>query len=34
MRLVNLYIGVAAGYLGDFSYCTHREFYRSTATST
>src|SRR5206468_6586287 len=27
MRLVNLYIGVEAGYLGDFSYRTHREFY-------
>jgi len=27
MRLVNLYIGVDAGYLGDFSYRTHREFY-------
>jgi hypothetical protein len=27
MRLVNLYIGVADGYLGDFTYRTHREFY-------
>src|SRR5207237_4858220 len=27
MRLVNLYIGVEGGYLGDFSYRTHREFY-------
>lgn len=27
MRLVNLYIGVEAGYLGDFSYRTHQEFY-------
>jgi hypothetical protein len=27
MRLVNLYIGVDGGYLGDFSYRTHREFY-------
>jgi hypothetical protein len=27
MRLVNLYIGVDAGYLGDFTYRTHREFY-------
>jgi hypothetical protein len=26
-RLVNLYIGVDGGYLGDFSYRTHREFY-------
>lgn len=27
MRLVNLYIGVDGGYLGDLSYRTHREFY-------
>jgi hypothetical protein len=27
MRLVNVYIGVEAGCLGDFSYRTHREFY-------
>lgn len=27
MRLVNRYIGVEAGYLGDFSYRTHQEFY-------
>ena len=26
-RLVNQYIGVSGGYLGDFSYRTHREFY-------
>lgn len=26
-RVVNRYIGVSAGYLGDFSYRTHREFY-------
>ncbi len=26
-RLVNLYIGVSAGYLGDFSYRTHADFY-------
>jgi hypothetical protein len=26
-RLVNLYIGVEDGYLGDFTYRTHREFY-------
>lgn len=27
MRLVNRYIGVSGGYLGDFSYRTHAEFY-------
>lgn len=27
MRVVNLYIGVNGGYLGDFSYRTHAEFY-------
>lgn len=27
MRLVNRYIGVSGGYLGDFSYRTHEEFY-------
>lgn len=27
MRLVNLYIGVKEGYLGDFTYRTHAEFY-------
>lgn len=27
MRLVNRYIGVGRGYLGDFSYRTHEEFY-------
>lgn len=27
MRLVNRYIGVSGGYLGDFSYRTHSEFY-------
>lgn len=27
IRLVNQYIGVSGGYLGDFSYRTHREFY-------
>ena len=27
MRLVNRYIGVNGGYLGDFSYRTHSEFY-------
>lgn len=26
-KLVNRYIGVSGGYLGDFSYRTHREFY-------
>src|SRR6266498_4703959 len=26
-RLVNDYIGVSGGYLGDFSYRTHSEFY-------
>jgi hypothetical protein len=26
-KLVNLYIGVSAGYLGDFSYQSHRDFY-------
>ncbi len=26
-RIVNDYIGVSNGYLGDFSYKTHREFY-------
>jgi hypothetical protein len=26
-RLVNRYIGVSGGYLGDFSYRTHAEFY-------
>ncbi|SBS79297.1 conserved hypothetical protein [uncultured Mycobacterium sp.] len=28
MKVVNRYIGVAGGYLGDFSYRTHAEFYR------
>lgn len=27
IRLVNRYIGVSGGYLGDFSYRSHREFY-------
>lgn len=27
MRIVNRYIGVSGGYLGDFSYRTHSEFY-------
>lgn len=27
MRLVNRYIGVSGGYLGDFSYRTHNDFY-------
>jgi hypothetical protein len=27
MRLVNEYIGVHGGYLGDFTYATHEEFY-------
>jgi hypothetical protein len=27
IRLVNGYIGVSGGYLGDFSYRTHSEFY-------
>jgi hypothetical protein len=27
MRLVNVYIGVSGGYLGDFSYASHAEFY-------
>lgn len=27
MKVVNRYIGVAGGYLGDFSYRTHAEFY-------
>jgi hypothetical protein len=27
MKLVNRYIGVSSGYLGDFSYRTHEEFY-------
>jgi abortive infection Abi-like protein len=27
LRLVNRYIGVTGGYLGDFSYRTHRDFY-------
>jgi len=27
LRIVNGYIGVSGGYLGDFSYRTHREFY-------
>lgn len=27
LRLVNDYIGVSGGYLGDFTYKTHREFY-------
>ena len=27
MKIVNRYIGVAGGYLGDFSYRTHAEFY-------
>ena len=26
-KLVNLYIGVSGGYLGDFSYHTHADFY-------
>lgn len=26
-RLINRYIGVSGGYLGDFSYRTHRDFY-------
>lgn len=26
-RVVNRYIGVAGGYLGDFSYRTHADFY-------
>ena len=26
-RLVNQYIGVAGGYLGDFSYRSHADFY-------
>ena len=26
-RLVNRYIGVSGGYLGDFSYRTHADFY-------
>ena len=27
MKVVNRYIGVSGGYLGDFSYRTHAEFY-------
>lgn len=27
MKIVNRYIGVSGGYLGDFSYRTHGEFY-------
>jgi hypothetical protein len=27
MRVVNRYIGVSGGYLGDFSYRTHADFY-------
>src|SRR5688572_25454515 len=27
MKIVNRYIGVAGGYLGDFSYRTHTDFY-------
>jgi hypothetical protein len=27
MQVVNRYIGVSGGYLGDFSYRTHAEFY-------
>ena len=27
MKVVNRYIGVAGGYIGDFSYRTHAEFY-------
>jgi hypothetical protein len=27
IRIVNRYIGVEGGYLGDFSYRTHEEFY-------
>lgn len=27
-RIVNRYIGVSGGYLGDFSYRTHADFYR------
>ena len=26
-RIVNRYIGVSGGYLGDFSYRTHADFY-------
>jgi hypothetical protein len=33
VRLVNKYIGVSTdGYLGDFSYRTHKEFYPCFAT--
>jgi len=28
MKIVNRYIGVSGGYLGDFSYRTHEEFYQ------
>jgi len=28
MKVVNRYIGVSGGYLGDFSYRTHAEFYQ------
>jgi len=27
LKVVNLYIGVSGGYLGDFSYRTHAKFY-------
>lgn len=27
LKIVNFYIGVSAGYLGDFSYRSHKEFY-------
>jgi hypothetical protein len=27
VRVVNDYIGVSGGYLGDFTYRTHQEFY-------
>jgi hypothetical protein len=27
MKIVNRYIGVSGGYLGDFSYRTHADFY-------
>ena len=32
-RIVNRYIGVSGGYLGDFSYRTHVDFYGSPAPS-
>ena len=34
MKVVNRYIGVAGGYLGDFSYRTHAEFYPEYCDST